>query len=152
MRQARFLHQFVEYIPEQIAEGVLYVSMNYAVASHKCACGCGREVVTPISPTDWLLRFDGEAITLEPSIGNWNFPCRSHYFIHGGIVHWASDMSQERIEMGRERDRRTKARYYSGKGSRPPEQLPHQPLTPPLSVESGAVSKSWWKRLINFFK
>ena len=151
MKQARFSHQFVEYIPEQIAEGILYVSMNYAVASHRCACGCGREVVTPISPIDWQLRFDGEAITLEPSIGNWNFPCRSHYFIRGGIVRWASDMSQEAIELGRERDRRTKERYCSRKGCHLPEQ-PHQLSALTSSVESGAVSKPWWKHLIDLFR
>jgi len=34
-------------------------------------------VVTPLSPTGWSLIFDGETVSLYPSIGNWNFPCRS---------------------------------------------------------------------------
>jgi len=39
--------------------------IEYATAVHKCACGCGKEVVTPLSPTDWKLIFDGKALSLE---------------------------------------------------------------------------------------
>jgi hypothetical protein len=57
----------------------------------KCACGCGKEVVTPLSATDWKLIFDGKTVSLDPSIGNWGFPCRSHYWVRnnrmgGGLV------------------------------------------------------------------
>ncbi|MFC4855982.1 DUF6527 family protein [Actinophytocola glycyrrhizae] len=24
--------------------------------------------------------FNGETVSLSPSIGNWSFPCRSHYY------------------------------------------------------------------------
>ncbi len=74
-------HKFVEQIPDVISPGILYVSMDYATAIHSCACGCGNEVVTPLSPSDWKLLYDGETVTLKPSIGNWNFRCRSHYWI-----------------------------------------------------------------------
>jgi hypothetical protein len=40
--------QFVGYIPDKIEEGVLYVSIQYCTAIHKCVCGCGNEVVTPL--------------------------------------------------------------------------------------------------------
>jgi hypothetical protein len=63
-------HEFVEFIPDAIEEGKIYVSIGYATAIHKCACGCGREVVTPLSPTDWKLIFDGKTVSLDPSIGN----------------------------------------------------------------------------------
>ena len=76
-----------------IEEGKIYVSIAYATAVHKCACGCGKEVVTPLSPTDWKLIFDGKTVSLDPSIGNWGFPCRSHYWVRnnrarmgGGLV------------------------------------------------------------------
>ena len=114
MKAIRLAPQFVEAIPENLEFGVLYVSMTYATAIHQCACGCGREVVTPFSPTDWKLSFDGENVTLEPSIGNWNFPCRSHYWIRGGKVRWAGSMSQRLIDEGRTRDRALKANYYGG--------------------------------------
>jgi len=82
-------HKFVEYIPMTLEEGVLYVSMEVGTVIHKCVCGCGREVVTPLSPTDWNLTFDGESISLYPSIGNWNFECKSHYWIQNNKVKWA---------------------------------------------------------------
>lgn len=81
MRYLRLEHRFVEHIPQQVEPGVLYVSFAYATAIHSCCCGCGTQVVTPLSPTDWQMVFDGETVSLHPSIGNWNFPCRSHYFI-----------------------------------------------------------------------
>lgn len=105
-------HEFVECVPAQLQEGVLYVSLAYATAVHKCACGCGHEVVTPFSPTDWHMVFNGETVSLAPSIGNWSFPCRSHYWIERGRVLWAGDMSDCQIEEGRSADVRRKAAYY----------------------------------------
>jgi hypothetical protein len=79
-RTASFTPEFLDSIPvaDAMAPGILYISMKYAMASHKCACGCGLEVVTPLSRTDWSLQYDGESISLDPSIGNWGFPCQSH--------------------------------------------------------------------------
>ncbi|PWK68263.1 hypothetical protein LX99_04787 [Mucilaginibacter oryzae] len=81
-------HQFVEYVPEfeQVQEGILYISMPFATAVHRCMCGCGMEVVTPLSPKDWKLTFDGKVVTLNPSIGNWKFKCGSHYWIKKSVV------------------------------------------------------------------
>ena len=81
MRIERFILEFVETMPAALSEGTLYISMVYAVARHLCACGCGEEVVTMFTPTDWKLTFDGEHVSLQPSIGNWSFACRSHYWI-----------------------------------------------------------------------
>jgi hypothetical protein len=72
-------HKFIEVIPEYLEDGILYISIEHCVAIHKCACGCGKEVVTPISPNRWKLIFDGETVSLNPSIGNWSFKCQSHY-------------------------------------------------------------------------
>ena len=104
--------QSPDFIPEEIQEGILYVSMAYSTASHKCACGCGQEVVTPFSPTDWKLTYDGEGISLFPSIGNWSYPCRSHYFIRNNKIVWAKGMSAEDIELGRLQDRDRKEKHY----------------------------------------
>jgi hypothetical protein len=68
-------------MPEQLEPDVIYVSLRFSLVSHQCACGCGEEVVTPLSPRDWQLIFNGETVSLYPSIGNWNFQCRSHYWI-----------------------------------------------------------------------
>ncbi len=78
-------HKFVEFIPDRIEDGLLYISVQYCTAIHKCVCGCGNEVVTPLSPTDWRLTFDGISISLYPSIGNWNFDCQSHYWIKNNL-------------------------------------------------------------------
>lgn len=58
------------------------------------------EVVTPISPVGWKLTFDGETVTLFPSVGSWSFPCRSHYFIRRDTVVWGENMSGYEIEQG----------------------------------------------------
>ena len=76
-----FKLKFVHYMPKELNQGVLYVSMEYSLVMHLCACGCGEKVATPLSPEDWKLYYDGEAITLSPSVGNWDFPCLSHYWI-----------------------------------------------------------------------
>ena len=93
-RHKVLVHQFVEFIPNELKEGTLYVCMGLATVVHKCCCGCGNEVVTPLSPSDWKLIFDGETITLHPSIGNWGFKCQSHYWIRDSRVRWAPGRPQ----------------------------------------------------------
>lgn len=88
MRTTQFRPTFVKYIPEEMKEGVLYISMEYATASHLCACGCGEKVVTPLSPDFWQMYYNGKEISLTPSIGNYEFPCQSHYFIRYNKVEW----------------------------------------------------------------
>jgi len=105
MKTATLRHEFVEFIPERPDEGVLYISVQYATAVHKCACGCGSEVVTPFSRRDWSMKFDGESVSLSPSIGNWSFPCQSHYWIVQGRVRPARRWSREEIDEGRAYDR-----------------------------------------------
>lgn len=107
-------HQFVEYIPEAIEPDTLYVSLEYNTAVHKCACGCGVEVVTPLSPREWGITYDGETVSLDPSIGNWSFPCKSHYIIRHGQVRWAARFNEEKIRAVRERDDEARAAQYGG--------------------------------------
>jgi Family of unknown function (DUF6527) len=135
MKPERLQHRFVDAMPESLEQGVLYVSISYAVATHLCMCGCGHEVVTPLSPTDWALTYDGETVSLEPSIGNWSFPCQSHYFVDHDRVRWAAHWTPDQITAGRARDR-------IAKGT---EQAPVAAPTP-----SGALAKRrqpWWRRL-----
>lgn len=105
-------HKFVETIPDKVDEGILYVSMEYCTAIHKCICGCGNEVVTPLSPTDWKLTFDGESISLSPSIGNWNFDCRSHYWITNNKINHSRRWSSEEIDSGRKKDKKKKKWFF----------------------------------------
>lgn len=112
MKRFTMRHEFVEYIPDELEEGVLYVSVKYATAAHKCCSGCGFDVVTPITPTDWVVSFNGETVSLDPSIGNWSFPCRSHYYIRENRVIWARSWTEEEITAGRARDRASKEQFF----------------------------------------
>lgn len=89
-------HLFVENIPEVLEQGVLYVSIPYRTIVHRCACGCGEEVVTPIGPAAWKMTYDGGGVTIAPSIGNRSLPCRSHYWIERSQILWAPRFRSER--------------------------------------------------------
>ena len=54
MRTAFLTPAYVKFVPEPLDDGTLYIS-EYGTAVHKCCCGCGSEVVTPLGPTDWKL-------------------------------------------------------------------------------------------------
>lgn len=105
-------HKFVEYIPEELENSTIYISMKFATAVHKCCSGCGKEVVTPLSPAGWSMTFNGESVSLDPSIGNWNLPCQSHYWIKNNKVRWAPKWSREEIEAGRSRDRVLNEKHF----------------------------------------
>jgi hypothetical protein len=100
-------HMFVEYMPEKLEENTLYISIKYATTIHLCPCGCGNKVVAPLSPNDWSLTFDGLSISLSPSIGNWSFPCKSHYWIREDKIVWSRKYSRQEIDEVREEEDRT---------------------------------------------
>lgn len=113
MKITRLEHRFATSIPRELEPGVLYISVEFATAMHLCCCGCGEQVVTPLTPTDWRLTYDGETVSLWPSIGNWNYACQSHYIIRNSEVHRALPWSDRRIARGRERDHLAKDKYFS---------------------------------------
>lgn len=115
MKRDELVPRFTEFIPRELDEGVLYVSITHATAVHLCACGCQTKVVTPLSPEDWQLIFDG-TLTLNPSIGNGQFPCRSHYFIRSNRVEWSLPQSLGQARAGLRRDT---ARREAPKQGRP---------------------------------
>jgi len=134
-------HEFVEFIPSTLDDGIVYVSIEYTTAVHKCCCGCGSKVVTPITPTDWKLVFNGKAISLYPSIGNWSFACRSHYWIQGNRVAWADEWSQEKIDKVRQSDTAATQRYYGTPATDPTFD---EPGTKPIEhPKSGLLRKVW---------
>jgi len=138
-------HKFVEYIPGELEEGIIYVSTEFATASHMCICGCGLEVVTPFSPTDWKLIFDGVSISLDPSIGNWSFPCQSHYWIKHNKIVWSYKWSQERIDAGRKNDSLSKRQYFEDK-----ENMVIEEINATDKTNKTSLKKGWWLRLKNW--
>ncbi|MEX3968641.1 DUF6527 family protein [Paraburkholderia sp. EG286B] len=113
IRHHRIEARFVTEVPRDLDSGVLYISTEYGTAVHRCCCGCGQEVVTPLTPTDWKLSTHGNTVSLWPSVGNWNLPCRSHYVIRRNRVIEAGPWTQGRIESEIRRDKAAKASYYS---------------------------------------
>lgn len=105
----------VKYMPKELSQGVLYVSLEYAVAGHICACGCGMKVITPLGPAEWTYLERNGRPTLRPSIGNWQMPCRSHYFITDGEIQWEGQWSDLQIVAGRRSEEQRRQAYYESK-------------------------------------
>lgn len=137
-RLTTLAHEFVEVIPDKLEQGKLHISIQFATVAHLCCCGCGMDVVTPLSPTDWSLIFDGETISLDPSIGNWGFPCQSHYWIKRSTVVWAPRWTRREVRAGRARDRAAKEKYFDV-GVRDQES--------PSGGKAGRPERNLWWRL-----
>jgi hypothetical protein len=151
MKSVHFMHTLVDEIPEELQAGILYVSRDGDVAGHLCACGCGKEVITPLSPTDWSLTLTRQGATLNPSIGNWAFPCRSHYFISSGNVIWAKDMANKTIAKGRQLSRMQKQSYYD-KLNNPPSAIKDvEHKAQPPKQQQGYLQRlaTWWKNFLS---
>ena len=67
-------------------------------------------------------------MSLYPSVGNWSFPCKSHYWIEHSHVRWARAMPQWRIDQVRRLDQAAEA--------------------PVTSIERRS---GWWLRLARWF-
>ncbi|HXP52195.1 MAG TPA: DUF6527 family protein [Bacteroidia bacterium] len=88
--------KYLDEIPKELEEGVLYISEKYWVAIHLCACGCKDKSVTPLKTIGdsigWTLTKINDKVTLNPSIGNWssekNIGYHAHYFIIENKINW----------------------------------------------------------------
>lgn len=134
MKVDRFRPAFVSDIPDDLDEGVLYLALDYDAMVHLCACGCGSEISTPISPTDWKIAWDGVGMTVRPSVGNGSLKCRSHYVIDAGKVRWYPRMTD--LDVAEERARTARA-----KGTQPATTA--API-PPTSVSAPAPRTTPW--------
>lgn len=104
MKLQQLRPEFVEHVPDSLEEGVLYISERYRLCSHKCCCGCGEEVVLPLSPAEWCLTREGELVSLWPSVGNWDYACRSHYVIRRNAVFESPPLTEQQIAGVQRRD------------------------------------------------
>lgn len=119
MKQSSFTPIFVDTVPEDLEVGKLYVSHRFRTASHLCACGCGSRVVTPLKPAKWALTVDEGRVSLSPSIGRWQLPCKSHYWIRDNNVIWSRAFTEEEIQAVLKRDTADLHEYYAARsGSR----------------------------------
>jgi hypothetical protein len=99
-------------MPKELEPGVLYVSDEFGAAAHRCACGCGSKIRTPLGPTDWTLKETDSGPTLYPSVGNWQQPCQSHYWIYRGEIRWAEKWTSEQIASGRRKEEERRRAHY----------------------------------------
>jgi ferredoxin len=104
IRKVEITPAYVEYMPpwEKMKQGVLYISKRGCIACHLCLCGCGEKVAMPldevITETEkfatempeggWALTEKHNRVSLTPSIGNFDFPCRSHYIITNNVANF----------------------------------------------------------------
>lgn len=83
--------EFTELIPENLEKDILYISEKYKACIHLCSCGCGETISTPITGShkerSWdLIKNQNNTISLYPSIGNWQYNCKSHYWIQNNQI------------------------------------------------------------------
>jgi len=114
----RITLQRVKYLPRELAPGILYVSEEFAVAGHVCACGCGNKVITPLGAAEWKFTERNRRPTLHPSVGNWQLPCRSHYVIAEGQIRWLNEWSDEQVAAGRRAEEQQRQAYYASRARR----------------------------------
>ncbi len=81
---------YFDEIPKDLELGKLYITKQYEVAVHLCACGCGGKTVTPFCAGEWTLTDNDGKVTLRPSIGNFmgESPYHAHYFITDNRIEW----------------------------------------------------------------
>jgi hypothetical protein len=115
----KITHLFVTHMPPKgaLKDGIVYISLEYKTVLHKCACGCGSEISTPLTPRDWCLSYNGETISLEPSVGNWSYACRSHYIIRNGWIIWPDNWSDLKIKTARKAEQTNRSKLDDKKGN-----------------------------------
>lgn len=127
MKQESFVPEFVDAMPEEIEGGRLYISVRFRTAAHLCARGCERRVVTPIKPAKWSFTYNGQVVSLSPSIGRWQLPCQSHYWIRNNQVIWSRAFTEKEIDAVMRRDARDTERYYAERRQEvPPSDAPRE--------------------------
>ena len=128
MKTEKFRLEEVEFMPTALESGILYASQRYQTAAHMCACGCGEKVRTQLGKLGWRLTKGRNGPTLHPSIGNWQKPCRSHYYIRNGQVLWHGNWTEHEVLKGRGAEEQRRDAYFR--------------------VQSGG----WWTQLRNWLK
>lgn len=107
----------VHFLPKELESGILYVSQDFAVAGHLCPCGCGSKIITPLGQNEWSFSEVNGKPTLYPSIGNWQLPCRSHYWIKKGVIVWSYRWSEKQIKAGYLEEELQRKLYYENRQS-----------------------------------
>lgn len=112
--------EYVEQLPDHLVEGVFYICEAFDLTAHKCCCGCGEDVFNKLSPVKWqLTKMPDGSVSLDPSVGNWKYACRSHYWIRKNRVVDAGQMSALAIKRIQRQDLRDRDRYIARINAQP---------------------------------
>jgi hypothetical protein len=152
--------KFVNHIPDHLEEGVLYISERFRICSHKCCCGCGEEVVTPLSPVEWRITREADLVSLWPSVGNWDYACRSHYVIRRNRVLQSPPLTDRQVARVQQRDAADLSRMIASTNVAKASQnsvegIQPSPMVGPLSAEirtsqpvaAPGIWRSLWRAL-----
>ncbi len=91
LKKVEIVPIFVETIPpiEDMKEGEVYISEQYQISIHLCLCGCKNQTVLPLNKNGWhLIKEKGNKVSFTPSVGNFNFDCKSHYIITKSVANF----------------------------------------------------------------
>jgi len=95
LQKVEITFEYVEFIPEERKEKIIYISEKYGVTVHNCLCGCGGKTILPIDciidgqDLGWkLIKEPNDKISFTPSVGNFQMPCKSHYIITKNIANF----------------------------------------------------------------
>lgn len=93
IKKVTIIPKYIDTVPEvkDMVQNELYISLHYKTASHLCLCGCGQLTITPLNEVyGWRLSInhsDGK-VSFQPSIGNYQFDCKSHYIITNNVANF----------------------------------------------------------------
>lgn len=130
---------FVEMIPadsKELKAGVLYISMKYNTLVHRCPCGCGGLSEIGLHPATRSMVYNGENISIEPSIGVRTLRCRSHYWITENRIVWADPLSEE-LDEWFDGSRRDLTKDYA---------------EAPAVRQTGVDRRGWWAQFLRSVK
>ena len=99
--------KFVEYIPTEgkdLIPGIVYISMKHNMVVHRCPCGCRGLSEFMLDPIRFRMEYDGSNVSFDPSIGNSNLKCRSHYWIRKNQIQWCDPMEDWETKRARRRE------------------------------------------------
>lgn len=90
IKQVRIEPVFVELVPDVLEENKIYISEEYKCAVHLCLCGCKNKTVTPLGGgNNWdIVKEKNGTVSLIGSVGNFYYPCKSHYIITNNIANF----------------------------------------------------------------
>lgn len=127
--------QRVGYMPNDLKPGILYVSEEFDIALHLCACDCRAKMKTLLWPTERSVTETRKGVTTRPSVGNWQQPCQSHYWIEYGKIIWAQKWTPEEITAGRRNEEPRRPIYYAA-----------------LYRNRPSIARRFWRWVENCFK